>query len=150
MMDILDFLFPAVWSFGASFFFAFCFNGNKWDMLFGGFCGSAGWVVYIFAGKYFSQGEAFFVSSFVVASLSEIFAIAFKKPAIIYLIPGILPVVPGGGIFYMMRSVVQGRLEESVVVGYDTLIAACSIAFGTAVASSVFRIILIVKKRRQK
>lgn len=148
-MNIQSIFFAALWSFGASAFCAFYFNTNKTDILWGGILGSLGWVLYSVIAINVSQGTAYFLGAFVVAMLSEILAVIIKNPATVYLLPGLLPLVPGGGIFFMMRAAVQGDLSASIHNGYTTLVAAGAIALGIAMASSIARIAsLIVKKRK--
>jgi len=118
-------LLAALWSFGASAFSAFYFNTGKTDILWGGLIGSAGRVLYtIVVVKTGSQAQGYLAGSFAVALCSELLAVFTHNPATVFLLPGLLPLVPGGGIFYMMRSAVQGNLSDALHNGYTTLIAA--------------------------
>ena len=44
--------------------------------------------------------------------------------------PAILPLVPGGSLYYTMENVVHGRLEAARSYGQQTLIVALAIAAG--------------------
>lgn len=149
-MTVQGLLLAALWSFGASAFCAFYLNTNKYDIVWGGLLGAVGWVLYTVIASRGSQAGAYFVGAFAVALISEILAVIIKNPATVFLLPGLLPLVPGGGIFYMMRAAVQGDMD-AIHTGYTTLIAAGSIALGIALASSLARIAsLLVKKMAKK
>jgi len=138
--------FAALWSFGASACCAFYFNTDKIDSLIGGLLGSIGWVLYIVVlDQTGSTGESFLAGAFAVAFLSEVFAFFIRDPATVFLLPGLLPLVPGGGIFFMMRAAVEGELDVALHIGYETIIAAGAIALGIALASSAARIGTLVR-----
>lgn len=144
-------LLAAVWSFGASACSAFYFNTEKSAILWGGIIGSVGWVLYtVVLAKTGSAAQGYLAGSFAVALCSELFAFFTHNPATVYLLPGLLPLVPGGGIFYMMRFAVQGNLSESLHSGYTTLISAGAIALGIALASSAARIAALLKRQLTK
>ena len=91
---------------------------------------------------------AYFAGAFVVALLSEIFAVIFKNPATVYLLPGLFPLVPGGGMFQTMEAAVSGNMENALSTGFSTLTAAGAIAIGIAVASSMAKILNRLAKER--
>ena len=71
--------------------------------------GALGWGVYLLVDKI---GGILFLSNFVAALFvylySEFFASRLKAPANIFLIPGIIPLLPGNALYYMMSGLVQG------------------------------------------
>ena len=91
---------------------------------------------------------AYFAGAFVVALLSEVFAVIFKNPATVYLLPGLFPLVPGGGMFQTMEAAVSGNMENALSIGFSTLTAAGAIAIGIAVASSMAKILNRIAKER--
>ena len=83
---------------------------------------------------------AYFAGAFSVAIASEFLAYLIKNPATVYLLPGLLPLVPGGGMFQTMRAAVSGNMDTALSLGYATLGAAGAIALGIAIASSIARL----------
>ncbi len=84
---------------------------------------------------------AMFTAAFLVSLLSQIFARIFKAPVTIFLVPGILPLVPGVG---MYRIVYYLLLEDSSMSGYYflyTLQMASMIAVAIFVTDTIFQII---------
>lgn len=148
-MTLIQLLEAGFWSFGASACCAVYFNAEKKDVVFGAVLGSIGWVVFA-AFKAGGGAEAFgyFAGAFAAAGSAEFLAVVMRRPATVYLVPGIIPLVPGGGIFYMMRAVVRGEFPEALSAGYGALAAAVAIALGIAIASSTARIITLAVKGR--
>ena len=68
-------------------------------------------------------------SSFAVV-YAELLARLLKTPATLFVVPAILPLVPGGALYYTMENVVHGRLDAARVYGQQTLIVALAIAAG--------------------
>ena len=128
------------WAFGASACCAFYFNAEKKDALIASARAGVGWFLFcVFKINGAHESFGCFCASCAVASGAEAFAVIVKRPATVYLVPGIIPLVPGGGVFLMMRSAVQGDFSASLSYGYGALGAAIAIALGIAIASSVAR-----------
>lgn len=145
-----DILLTGVYAAGAAGFCAFYFNTNKYDVLWGALLGALGWVVYLVVQKTGgSANYAYFAGAFSVAIASELLALFIKNPATVYLLPGLLPLVPGGGMFQTMRAAVSGNMDTALSLGYATLGAAGAIALGIAIASSIARLLskLLVRKK---
>lgn len=147
-MVLKDFILAFILSFCSSACCAFYMNTDIKHIPWGGLLGAVGWVLYklvLFFGG--SSGAGFVVGAFSVAMLSEILAVILRNPATVFLVPGLLPLVPGGGIFAMMRAVVQKQFELGFKLGYDTLVAAASIALGIAISSSLSKIFQLIMKK---
>ena len=75
-----------------------------------------------------------FLSCLIAAAFAvvyaELLARLLKTPATLFVVPGILPLVPGGSLYYTMENIVHGRMEEARVFGRQTAIAALAIAAG--------------------
>ncbi len=61
---------------------------------------------------------------------AELLAHLRKCPATIFVIPAILPLVPGSGLYYTMAYAVQGNIAEAKIYGSQTLETALAIAAG--------------------
>ena len=102
------------------------------------FCSSLGallgWGVYLLAE--FLLESAFlpplFAAAFAV-SYSEIMAKVLKTPATLFVIPAIIPLVPGGSLFYAMSYAVHGDLENARLYGTKTGECALAIAAGISI-----------------
>lgn len=139
-----DVLLVFLWGGGAAAALSYCMNISRYNIVLGAIVGGLGWTVYsvtIAVGQ--SAGtQSYFWGALVVAILSEILALVQKKPATIYLVPGLLPLVPGGGMFETMKATVEGNLQEALLLGFSTLTSAGAIALAIALASSGKRIVV--------
>ena len=108
--------------------------------------GGLGWAIYtaLLPGSGVADNRAYFLGALIVAILSEILARVQQKPATIYLVPGLLPLVPGGGMFETMEATVKGNLEEALLLGFSTLTCAGAIALAIALATSGKRIVVAI------
>ena len=69
-------------------------------MVQAGFTGMVGWAVYLIVDIFAYRVEiAALVSALCIATMSHILARVLKAPVSNFLIPGILPIVPGGSIY---------------------------------------------------
>ncbi len=86
-----------------------------------------------------------FLASLLVGLLGETLARYNKKPATIYIIPGIIPLVPGSGMYYTMLALVENNFYEAAFKGTETLFVAASISIGLIISSTLSRSIKRVK-----
>ena len=82
-----------------------------------------------------------FLGSIAVGIVGEVFAVFMKHPATIFTIPGIIPFVPGYGIYYTMFHLVEMDFEGAMTSGTESLFIAISIACGIVMATTFVRII---------
>ena len=71
-----------------------------------------------------------FAAGMVAAAYSEIMARVLKTPVTIMLLPSIIPLVPGGNLYYAMSSLVFGEAYNFVDFGLKTVLIAVGIAVG--------------------
>lgn len=126
---------------------AVLFHVPRKYLMFAGLTGAGGWLVELLM---MNQTEnavpPAFLSAFFAALLSQILARIFKAPVTVYLIPGILPLVPGVGMYRMVYYLLQGnRAYASYYFSY-TLQVAGVIALAIFVADSFFRALYRRKK----
>ncbi len=94
MFWILNFIF----SFLASMFFCVIFDAPRKLYLSCGFVGTCGWMVYTLFFNGFNVHTIYssFFGSLALGLLSHYMARKQKEPAIIFMVTGIIPLVPGG------------------------------------------------------
>ena len=124
--------------------FAVLFGVPARHYLAAALCAAAGWLLYIFHGSTF-------VATASVALAARFFAVWFKAPETIFLIPGIFPLVPGGGIFRTALHLVSGRMHDAFACGWMSLRVTVAIVLGIVIVSqlppAMFRVFL---KRNKK
>ena len=98
-----------------------------------------GWVAYLALFRFTVLGPAIstFVATVIVASLARIFASWFRTPSTIYLIPGVFPMIPGGGIFWTTFFLVSSRLGLALHAGMLALEVTAAIVLGIVLVSAL-------------
>ncbi len=81
---------------------------------------------------------------------SEVFARVLRTPTVVIMTPILIPLVPGGSMFYTMQGVLLGNMEQFREYGINTAQVGFGIAFGSLVATAVARLITdgILAKRK--
>ena len=137
---------------GAAAALSYCSNISKKDIFWGAVVGGLGWFVYSVlipnGGK--AGTESYFWGSIAVALLSEVLAFLKKNPATVYLIPGLLPLVPGSGMFQTMRAAVTGNLHNALHLALTTLTTAGATALAVAIIASIARLLAMFAKKKKK
>lgn len=109
-------LLHAVGSFFAVMTLSVIFFVPRRFLIHASIAGMLGWVTYIgLMEQIDNEMLAMFTATFFVAVISHIFARFCKSPVTMFLIPGILPLVPGVG---MYRIVYYILLEDTRTAGY--------------------------------
>ena len=81
---------------------------------------------------------------------SEGMARVRKAPANIFMIPGIISLLPGGALYYTMSALIGGDMDTVMLKGKETGLMALGIVVGILVASELVRMILWAEIRRKK
>ena len=128
--------------------FTFIFNVPLRHIPVASFVGGAGWVVFQIADAMgCGVAIACFFGACTVGLTSDIASKVCKEAATIFVIPGVLPLVPGAGTYYTMLAVIEGNLDQAAAKGIETLAMAGAIALGLLVMGTVMQIIRGASKR---
>lgn len=120
--------------------FAYIYHTPVKQLFRCGLVGSIGWLLFLLAAPVWGEIGAMFFASVVVGIISELLARLCKQPVIVFLIPGVIPFVPGGKAYLTMLSFLQNDYAEGVYLLVSTVFLAGAVAAGIIVSSSVFRI----------
>jgi uncharacterized membrane protein YjjB (DUF3815 family) len=138
----MDFL-PCLWAFLACAGFCLVFNMRGKVLVLSSLGGSIGWLVYLLFNPLQNDILQFFLATVATAVYSEIMARVMKRPATEFQVVALLPMVPGGGIFYSMQYCVIGNNEMFLQTGLHTLGIAGALAMGILLVSSFVRLFSI-------
>lgn len=87
-----------------------------------------------------------FIGAFTLGIMSHVMARVYKEPSTIFLIPGIIPFVPGGLAYDATSSIILSDYTGAVNIIMEVIISAGSIAAGILFAEQFA--LLFIKKRR--
>ena len=135
-------------AFIASFAFGIIFNIKNKNLFFAALCGSLGWFVYKLSLHLgFTDTIALFLASISLSTYSEIFARILKTPVTTFVVVALIPLVPGGGMYYTMVEAITGNVMSFLEIGIKTIASAGVLAIGVILVSTVTKTIVKYKKR---
>ncbi|MBK5243813.1 MAG: threonine/serine exporter family protein [Eubacteriaceae bacterium] len=143
-----------LYAFGGSFAFAFVFNIPKNKLVLSAIGGLLGQLTYIIFQTIISNDVAlYFLATIAISLYAEILARVTKSPTTLFLAVALIPLVPGGGVYYTMVYLLQENIELGVTTGLHTLGISGALAMGIILVSSSFNLIrkvMIHNKRKKK
>ena len=131
-----EYALPCLCAFLACEGFTLIFNIHGLGKLIAGGGGALGWLVYLRAG---STIFAAFLAAAAIGVFAEVMSRVRRCPVTGYVLVALLPLVPGGGVYYAMRHCVAGETGEFLNTLLHTFGMAAALAVGAMLASSVFR-----------
>lgn len=136
-------------AFGSVLGFAVLFNCPSKSMIKAAFCGASGWAIFLIV-KGFGGSVVFasFAAALWVGLSGEYCAVKFRRPATVFIIPGILPLVPGYGLYYTMLSIIENNYSNAAANGFEALFIAVAISSGLIVSSTLANLFRQHKHRR--
>lgn len=130
-------------SFIASFAFGIVFNIRGKNLFFSALCGALGWFIYKGLLRFnTSDTTALFFASIGLSIYSEIFARILKTPVTTFVIVALIPLVPGGGMYYTMFEAIKGNVMMSLEIGIKTIASAGALAIGVILVSTITKILI--------
>ncbi|MCQ2095544.1 MAG: threonine/serine exporter family protein [Bacteroidaceae bacterium] len=111
---------------------------------------SLGWVLYLALYRHTMLGipVSTFFATVLVAALARAAARLCQTPATIFIITGIFPMVPGGGLFWTTYYTVSSQLHESFAVGFMSVKVTIAIVLGIVFVNELPKRLFRSFKRR--
>lgn len=128
-------------AFLAIYAFAIVLETPKKYLWCAGVVSAVGWFVYLQSQQVgMDDVMATFLSATAISIVSHIFARVFRAPVTVFLVAGILPTVPGAGMYRIAASFIagdSGMAAQNLIV---TLELAGVIAMGIFLVDAIFRL----------
>lgn len=123
-----------VLTFVASLTFSLLFGVPKKELIICGLCGAIGWLFYeLLIPGASSNVIPVFAASITATAASRFFSFRRKNPITLYLIAGIIPLVPGVAIYYTMYNILTGNSDLASAYGINTIRTAGVISLGIVI-----------------
>lgn len=133
---LLYFVLASVSTFG----FALFMHVPRKHIIYASITGGFGLTFYVFlTDLHLSSVLSSFFAACVVGIFSETFARVLKAPSIVYIIPGMLPLAPGRGLYYTMENLIEKNYFEAISNGTTTIAIAGAISLGIILVTSFAR-----------
>jgi len=138
-----EWVIPIVSAALGSLSFAMFFGVRSRKLWFSLLGGALNWGLYLLAMKKMGLPEtlAYALGAAAGTLYAEILARIVKTPVTVFVITSVIPMVPGGPLYYTMLGLLQGDKATFVDRGLYTLSAAGAMALGIFAATMLFRLL---------
>ncbi len=131
--------------------FGILFNIRGFRLFWAALAGFFSWSLFLILAFWIpSEPVRYFIVAITVSIYAEIMARVLKTPTTTFHMTALIPLIPGGSLYYTMASLFGGNLSNFLEKAVYTLELAVSLALGivlvTAVAHTVARIQKPIKK----
>lgn len=121
--------------------FAFLFNIRGIRLITAALGGFLSWTLFIVLEKFIvSDAVNYFLVAFIISVYAEILARLLKTPTTTFITTSLIPLIPGGSLYYTMVYAFKSDVINFIEKGIDTLILASALALGIIVATTVTKL----------
>ena len=111
-------------------------------IVYAGMIGALGWALFlILRDAGLPIGTATFFSGCLISLCAQVLARVLKTPVTVFVIPGILPLVPGAGMYHIASSIISSDAAQTSYYVTETLTIAGMIAVSIIVVDSIFKLL---------
>lgn len=131
--------------------FGVLFNIRGKKLLFGTLGGLMAWTIYVICSLFIPNEAVIYLLVSIITSLyAELLAVKLKTPTTSFLIISLVPLIPGGSLYYTLAYALGGNLESFIAKAVSTLQLAAALSLGIILVLSLFKHIRISRKTTYK
>ncbi len=131
--------------------FAILFNIRGKCLITTAIGGLFSWLFFVILSKYIkSEPFVYFIVACAISIYAEIMARVLKTPTSAFITTSLVPLIPGGSLYYTMVHAFQGDLNTFLPKAIYTMQLASALALGVIVSTSVARIFNKVFSNKNK
>ncbi|MBE6595139.1 MAG: threonine/serine exporter [Ruminococcaceae bacterium] len=139
-MLVLDTLISVLSALVGTFGFGVLFHVKGKKLLFSSLGGMLGWFLYLMLFRWLDREVlCYFIVSIVISLYSEVMARWLKTPATPLAIIALIPLVPGGSLYYAIDFAVEGNWESFATKAAHTAGLAAALSVGIVLVHTVCR-----------
>ena len=125
--------------------FSVLFNVRGLKLFLAALGGAMSWSIFLLMEPLgSSEPLRYFVSAFAIAVYAEIFARVLKTPATTFLIPSLIPHIPGGSLYHTMRYGLDRQWSACLSQAFYTLKLAMALALGIIAVLSLLGVVNVI------
>ena len=139
-MDLMQIFMGFLGSLG----FSILFHIKGQRLLIASLGGLISWTVFLALEALF-PGESFryFLASATVTIYAEVFARVIKTPTTTFLVPSLIPLIPGGSLYYTMNYALNEQWGSFAAKALYTLELAAALALGIIAVTTLTRMTMV-------
>ena len=126
--------------------FAVLFNIRGKRFVFAGLGGLLSWILFILLNRVIpNEPVCYFFVAVMISAYAELMARLLKTPTTTFITTSLVPLIPGGSLYYTMSYAFESNLERFLEKGVYTLELASALALGIIIATTATRILTKLK-----
>ena len=121
--------------------FSIIFNVPRQKLLPISLGGGLIWLIYLLLGQW-TQSDVirYIIACAMLTFYAELMSRKYRCPATLFLVPAIVPLIPGGTLYYAMEAAIQKRWQDFGLLALQALTLAMAIACGILCAMTLVHI----------
>ena len=128
--------------------FSILFNIRGRKLLVASLGGLISWTIFLLLQPVFPrEATRYFFASAAITVYSEVFARVLKTPTTTFLVSSIVPLIPGGSLYYTMNYALNEQWDLFVQKAFSTLELALALAVGIIAITTLTRMYTAVLRR---
>lgn len=144
--EMLQILTGAIGTFG----FAVLFNIRGMRLTAATLGGFLSWLFFVVLNIFIKNEPLnYFIVAFLMSMYAEIMARVLKTPTTTFITVSLIPLIPGGSLYYTMAYAFESDMERFLEKAIYTLQLASALALGIIVATNLTRIVLSTVNKRK-
>lgn len=134
-----------------TFGFNILFNIRGRKLLFATLGGLISWTVFLALAPLLpSEALRYFLSAMVITVYGEVLARVEKTPTTTFLVPSIIPLIPGSALYYTMNYALNEQWSQFAEQAFYTLQLALSLAVGIIAVTTAVRLLTAILPHRNE
>lgn len=132
--------------------FAILFNIRGKRLVAAAAGGLFSWLLFVVLSTYItSEPINYFIVAWAISSYAEVMARVLKTPTTTFITTSLIPLIPGGSLYYTMAHAFHGNLDTFLQKAIYTLQLASALALGIIVSAALTKILYkIINSRKRK
>lgn len=150
-MSVTDVVLQIVMAFFGTIGFGVLFRSRGKKLLLAGLGGMAAWALFLLLGLWIeSEPIRYFIVSVIISIYAEVLARICKTPAGTFGILSLVPLVPGGGLYYSADFALSGNMQAFVEKALSTLSLTAMLSVGIVLVAAVAKFLSSSLSRRNR
>lgn len=129
--------------------FSVLFNIRGKRLIMAAIGGLLSWAMFlVFSRVINNEPINYFIVSLIISVYAEIMARLLKTPTTTFIAASLIPLIPGGSLYYTMAYAFEGDLQSFAERAVDTLKLAAALALGIIVATTLAKFISEINHKK--
>ena len=129
--------------------FSVLFNIRGKRLIMAAIGGLLSWAMFlVFSRVINNEPINYFIVSLIISVYAEIMARLLKTPTTTFIAASLIPLIPGGSLYYTMAYAFEGDLQSFAERAVDTLKLAAALALGIIVATTIAKFISEINHKK--